>query len=72
MRSASGSTLTLGSRGLQRQVRAGIGGPGEGPGVLIVLGEIAVDGRLQVDDRTEDAALEPPSGQGREESPQRC
>ena len=45
----------------------GLGGPGEGPGVLIVLGEIAVDGRLQVDDRTEDAALEPPSpGQGRE------
>lgn len=36
----------------------GVSGPGEGFGLSIVLGEEAVDGRLQVDDRMKDASLE--------------
>lgn len=36
----------------------GICGPGEGLGLLVVLGEEAVDGGLEVDDGVEDATLE--------------
>ena len=38
----------------------GVGGPGEGFRVGVVLGEEAVDGGLEVDDGAEDAALQPP------------
>ena len=46
----------------------GIGGPGEGPRLLIVLIEEAVDRGLQVGDGAKDAALEPALCQGREEA----
>src|SRR5712691_7912094 len=46
----------------------GIGGPGEGFGVLIGFGEEAVDGGLEIDDAGEDAALEPLPGQLGEEA----
>ena len=36
----------------------GIGGPEEGLGVTVGLGEVAVDGGLEVDDGAEDAALQ--------------
>ena len=36
--------------------------------VVVGLGEVAVDGRLEVDDGAEDAALEPSLGQGGEEA----
>ena len=42
-------------------------GPDEGLGGAVVLGEVAVDRRLQLDDRAERAALEPPAGERREE-----
>lgn len=45
----------------------GIGGPDEGLGGLVVLLEVAVDGRLQGDDGVEDATPEPPAGEGGEE-----
>ena len=32
----------------------GVCGPGEGLWVFVVLGDVAVDGGLQVDERTED------------------
>ena len=44
------------------QNRLGLGGPDEGLGRLVVLGEVAVDGGLQVDQRVEDAALQTPLG----------
>ena len=44
-----------------------IGGPDERLWVLIGLGEIAVDGGLEVDDGAEDAALEASLGEGGEE-----
>jgi hypothetical protein len=34
-------------------------GPGEGLGIMVVLGDVAMDRGLQVDDRVEAAALEP-------------
>lgn len=34
----------------------GIGGPGEGVGLVVMLGDEAVDGGLQVDDGAEDAS----------------
>ena len=46
----------------------GIGGPLEGLGFIIVLGEKPVDGGLKIDDRSEDAALETPLGESREEA----
>ena len=46
----------------------GIGGPGEGLRLLIVLFEEAVDRGLQVDDGAKDAALEPALCEGREEA----
>jgi hypothetical protein len=45
-----------------------IGGPGEGPGSVVSLGEEAVDGGLEVDDRSEDAAFEPALGEVGEEA----
>ena len=37
----------------------GIGGPGEGLGHLVGLLDEAVDGGLEIDDRSEDAAFQP-------------
>src|SRR5215208_2554307 len=45
----------------------GISGPDEGLGVMVGLVEIAVDGGLEVDDRSEDAALQAPLGESGEE-----
>ena len=39
-----------------------IAGPSDGPGSLIVLGKESVDGGLEVDERTKDAALEATPG----------
>jgi hypothetical protein len=41
----------------------GIGGPGKGLGILIGLGEVSVDGGLEIDDALEDAVLESLPGQ---------
>src|SRR5215469_14665759 len=41
----------------------GIGGPDEGFGFAFVLAEEAVDRRLQVDQRMEDAALQSPASE---------
>ena len=46
----------------------GIGGPDEGFRLPVVLGEIAIDGGLEVDDGVEDATLETPLGQLGEEA----
>ena len=46
----------------------GIGGPDEGFGALIVLGEVAVDGGLEVDQGMEHAAFEAAAGQLGEEA----
>ena len=46
----------------------GIGGPDEGFGALIGLGEEAFDGGLEIDDRVEDPALEAAPGQLGEEA----
>jgi hypothetical protein len=46
----------------------GIGSPGEGFGVVVGFGEEAVDGGLQLDNRAEHAALEPPPRQLAEEA----
>ena len=45
-----------------------IGGPDEGLWLLVVVGDEAIDGGLEINDRSEDAPLEPPSGQPREQS----
>jgi hypothetical protein len=37
-----------------------IGGPDEGPGLLVMVGHEAVDGRLEIDDALEDAAFSRP------------
>ena len=47
--------------------RIGGFGPGERFGVLVVLGDVAVDRGLQIDDRVEAGALEPAPGERREE-----
>jgi hypothetical protein len=47
---------------------AGGFGPGEGLGVVVALGGVALDGGLQFDNRAENAALEPLPGQGGEEA----
>ncbi len=44
-----------------------VSGPDEGLGHPIVLGEIAIDGGLEVDQRVEHAASEPPPGERGEE-----
>lgn len=36
----------------------GIGGPGEGLGLLVVVGDEAIDGGLEVNDRVEDTAFQ--------------
>ena len=41
----------------------GIGGPDKGFGFSVVLAKVAIDRRLQVDERMEDAALQAPPGQ---------
>lgn len=46
----------------------GVGGPGEGRGLLLVFGEEAVDGGLKVDDGVEDAAFQAPLRELGEES----
>ncbi len=46
----------------------GVGGPDEGFGVMVGLGDEAVDGGLQVGDGTEHAPLEPASGELGEEA----
>jgi len=46
----------------------GVGGPTECLGVFVVLGDVAVDGGLQADERAEDATLEPPARERREEA----
>ena len=45
-----------------------VSGPGEGLGMFVVLGDVAVDGGLEVDKGAEDPALEPASGERREEA----
>ena len=45
------------------RIEAADGGPDERLGVGVVLGEVAVDGGLQVDERVEDAAPEAPPGE---------
>ena len=45
----------------------GVGGPDEGLGSVVVLGEIAVDRGLEVDERVEHAALQPSPGELGEE-----
>ena len=42
-------------------------GPGEGTRIVVVLGDVAVDRRLEVHDRAEVTSPELPSRQGREE-----
>ena len=46
----------------------GIGDPLEGFGLSVVVVEEAVDGGLKIDDRTEDATLQPALGQCGEEA----
>ena len=46
----------------------GVGGPDEGLGIGIGLGEEAVDGGLKVDDGAEDAAFEASAGELGEEA----
>jgi hypothetical protein len=45
-----------------------IGGPCKGFGVVVMLGEEAVDGGLEVDNRVEDAALQTALGEPGEET----
>ena len=45
-----------------------IGGPDEGLWLLVVVGDEAIDGGLEVDDAFEDAALEAPLGEDGEET----
>lgn len=46
----------------------GIGSPDEGFGIFVLLGEEAVDRGLQVDERMEHTAFEPPAGELGEKS----
>ena len=46
----------------------GVSGPGEGLRIGVGLGQEAIDGGLEVDDRAEDAALQPSSGELGEEA----
>jgi hypothetical protein len=64
---ATRASLTHGARDRKRRGRVRGCSPGERLGVLIVLVKVAVDGGLEVDYRPEDAALEPPSRQDRED-----
>jgi hypothetical protein len=44
-------------------MRSGVGGPDERLGALVVLGEVAVDRGLEVDQRAEGTALQPAAGE---------
>jgi hypothetical protein len=46
----------------------GIGGPGEGLWLLVVIEDEAIDGGLEIDDALEDAALQAPLGEDGEET----
>jgi len=46
----------------------GIGGPGEGLWLLVVIEDEAIDGDLEIDDALEDAALQAPLGEDGEET----
>ena len=46
----------------------GIGGPGEGLGVVVHFGEVSFAGGLEIDDALERTSLEPLSGQFGEEA----
>ena len=46
----------------------GIGGPDEGFGIVIGLGEEAFDGSVEIEERSEDALLQSPLGQLGEEA----
>ena len=46
----------------------GVGGPGEGFGVVVGFGEVSIDGGLEIDDAGEDAALQSLPGQFGEEA----
>ena len=46
----------------------GIGGPGEGPRRLVILPDEAIDGGVELDERAEHAALQPPPGELVEEA----
>ena len=48
-----------------------VGRPDEGLGIAVGLGEVAVDRRLELDQRAEDTALETPPGQLGEEASRR-
>src|SRR6516225_6128489 len=65
---ASGSNLTLGPAPDGGDDPVGVGGPDERLGRIVGLGEEAVDGGLEVDDRLEHAAFEPSLGQLGEEA----
>jgi hypothetical protein len=41
----------------------GVGDPGEGLWMFVVLGDVAVDGGLEIDEGAEDAALESTPGE---------
>jgi len=45
-----------------------IGGPDQGLWLLVVVGDEAIDGGLEIDDASEDAALEAPLGEDGEET----
>ncbi len=46
----------------------GVGGPSEGARIVVCLVEEAVDSGLEIDDRSEDAALQAPFGELGEEA----
>ena len=65
----SGSNPTFGTLGLAAaMMRSGSAVQTNGLGLVVVLGEVAVDGGLKVDQRMEHAALEPTPGQPGEEA----
>src|SRR5215469_16736005 len=59
----SGSNLTLGTPPDSRDDRIWVSGPDEGLWVLVGLGEEALDGGLEIDERSEHTALEPASAE---------
>jgi hypothetical protein len=67
----SGQLLTLVSRADSSEDGVGGFGPDERLGLVIGLGDEAVDGGLQLDDRGEDAALEALPGEARTRTPAR-
>src|SRR6267143_6452392 len=59
----SGSLLTLASRAARGEDGVGGFGPDERLGHFVGFGDEAVGGGLKLDDRSEDAAFEPVSGE---------